>query len=193
MSLWTQKTVNLDPSFDLHGNFLSIAKKVCNCPYKTHFVKVSGKFYNVGFLGSGQNRRRHMAMSILYPWNAKNTGSRCKNVPNTIDWKPIYPKFCGIKLLPGDVYFVRFLRIQLYKITRKLLQNVFCRDSCTFFAMDKKFPWRSKLGSKLTVFWVHKDMSKSYREGIDQKLKTMAFPYKMKGWQKSDKLCIIML
>ena len=93
----------------------------------------------------------------------------------------------------GDVYFVRFLRIQLYKITRKLLQNVFCRDSCTFFAMDKKFPWRSKLGSKLTVFWVHKDMSKSYREGIDQKLKTMAFPYKMKGWQKSDKLCIFIL
>merc|ERR1711953_959214 len=93
----------------------------------------------------------------------------------------------------GGVYFVRFLRIQLYKITRKLLQNVFCRDSCTFFAMDKKFPWRSKLGSKLTVFWVHKDMSKSYREGIDQKLKTMAFPYKMKGWQKSDKLCIFIL
>ena len=93
----------------------------------------------------------------------------------------------------GDVYFVRFLRIQLYKITRKLLQNVFCRDSCTFFAMDKKFPRRSKLGSKLTVFWVHKDMSKSYREGIDQKLKTMAFPYKMKGWQKSDKLCIFIL
>ena len=96
-------------------------------------------------------------------------------------------------ILYGDVYFVRFLRIQLYKITRKLLQNVFCRDSCTFFAMDKKFPWRSKLGSKLTVFWVHKDMSKSYREGIDQELKTMAFPYKMEGWQKSDKLCIFIL
>ena len=93
----------------------------------------------------------------------------------------------------GDVYFVRFLRIQHYKITRKLLQNVFCRDSCTFFAMDKKFPWPSKLGSKLTVFWVHKDLSKSYREGIDQKLKTMAVPYKMKGWQKSDKLCIFIL
>ena len=93
----------------------------------------------------------------------------------------------------GDVYIVRFLRIQLYKITRKLLQNVFCRDSCTFFAMDKKFPWRSKLGSKLTVFWVHKDMSKSYREGIDQKLKTKVFLYKMKGWQKSDKLCIFIL
>ena len=93
----------------------------------------------------------------------------------------------------GDVDFVRFLRIQLYKSTRKLLQNVFCKGSCTFFAMDKKFPWRSKLGSKLTVFWVHKDMSKSYREGIDQKLKTMAFPYKMKGWQKSYKLCIFIL
>ena len=64
----------------------------------------------------------------------------------------------------------------------------------TLFSLwTKKFPWRSKLGSKLTVFWVHKDMSKSYREGIDQKLKTMAFPYKMKGWQKSDKLCIFIL
>ena len=27
-------------------------------------------------------------------------------------------------------------------------------------------------------------MSKSIREGIDQKLKTMAFPYKIKGWKK---------
>ena len=91
----------------------------------------------------------------------------------------------------GDVYFVRFLRIQLYKITRKLLQNAFCGDSCTFFDMGKKFPWRSKLGSKLTVFWVHKDMSKSYREGIDQKLKTMAFPYKMKGLEKMTKILTI--
>ena len=52
--------------------------------------------------------------------------------------------------------------------------------------MDKKFPWPSKLGSKLTVFWVHKDMSQSYREGIDQKLKTMAFPYKTKVRKKKD-------
>ena len=39
----------------------------------------------------------------------------------------------------GDVYFVRFLRIQLYKITRKLLQNVFCRDSCIFSLWTKSF------------------------------------------------------
>ena len=78
-------------------------------------------------------------------------------------------------------------------VPRKLLKNVFCIDSAHFFRYGQKFPWRSKLGSKLTVFWVHKDMSKSYREGIDPKLKTMAFPYKMKGWQKSDKLCIFIL
>ena len=92
--------------------------------------------------------------------------------------------FLTLSLFYGDVYFVRFLRIQHYKITRKLLQNVFCRDSCTFFAMDKKFPWRSKLGSKLTVFWVHKDISKSYREGTAKKLKYRQKPYKMKCWQK---------
>ena len=64
MSLWNQKTVNLDPSFDLHGNFCPQRKNV-HCLYKTHFVKVSGSFYNVGFLGSGQNRRRHK-MKVEY-------------------------------------------------------------------------------------------------------------------------------
>ena len=52
--------------------------------------------------------------------------------------------------------------------------------------MDKKFPWRSKLGSKLTVLWVHKDMPKSYREGTAQKLKSMALPYKTKVRKKND-------
>ena len=33
-------------------------------------------------------------------------------------------------------------------------------------------------------FDIHKELSNSYREGIDPKLKTMAFPYKMKGWTK---------
>ena len=37
----------------------------------------------------------------------------------------------------------------------------------------------------IPIFWVYKDLSKSIREGIDQKLKTMAFPYKIKGWQKN--------
>ena len=80
----------------------------------------------------------------------------------------------------GRVYFVRFLRIQHYKTTWKLLQNVFCIDSAHFFRYGQKFPWRSKLGSKLTVFWVHKDTSKSYREGTAQKLKYTQKPYEMK-------------
>ena len=42
-----------------------------------------------------------------------------------------------------------------------------------------------RLEFKLTVFWVHKDMSNSYREGTAQKLKSMAQPYKTKVWQKS--------
>ena len=36
----------------------------------------------------------------------------------------------------------------------------------------------------LSFFFIHKDLSKSIREGIDQKLQTMAFPYKIKGWKK---------
>ena len=42
-----------------------------------------------------------------------------------------------------------------------------------------------RLEFKLTVFWVHKDMSNSYREGTAQKLKSMAQPYKMKVLKKS--------
>ena len=33
-------------------------------------------------------------------------------------------------------------------------------------------------------FWVHKELSKSYREGIGQKLKSMALPYKTEVWTK---------
>ena len=33
--------------------------------------------------------------------------------------------------------------------------------------------------------WVHKELSKSYREGTAQKLKSMALPYKTEVWQKS--------
>ena len=33
-------------------------------------------------------------------------------------------------------------------------------------------------------FWVHKELSKSYREGTAQKLKSMALPYKTKVWKK---------
>ena len=41
MSLGTQKSVNSDPSFDLHGYFVQGEESV-HCIYKTHFVKVSG-------------------------------------------------------------------------------------------------------------------------------------------------------
>ena len=36
----------------------------------------------------------------------------------------------------------------------------------------------------MTVFWIHKDMSNSYREGINEKLKYMAQPYKVKVLEK---------
>ena len=48
-----------------------------------------------------------------------------------------------------------------------------------------------RLEFKLTIFWVHKDMSNSYREGTARKLKSMAQPYKIKGLKKVDKvLCL---
>ena len=34
--------------------------------------------------------------------------------------------------------------------------------------------------------WVHKELSKSYREGTAQKLKSMALPYKTKVREKKD-------
>ena len=37
-------------------------------------------------------------------------------------------------------------------------------------------------------FWVHKELSKSYREGTAQKLKSMAFPYKTKVRKKKTKI-----
>ena len=46
----------------------------------------------------------------------------------------------------------------------------------------KTFP-RLALGSRR--YWFHKDLSYSYREGIDEKLKSMAQPYKMKVLKKS--------
>ena len=35
---------------------------------------------------------------------------------------------------------------------------------------------------------IHKEVSNSYREGTDQKLKSMALPYKTKVWQKMTKI-----
>ena len=41
------------------------------------------------------------------------------------------------------------------------------------------------------VFWVHRDLSYSYREGIEEKLKYTQKQYKMKMLKKVDKvLCL---
>ena len=79
------------------------------------------------------------------------------------------------------------------KLHGNFYKMCFVRTVALFSLWTKSFRGDQNYGSKLTVFWVHKDMPKSYREGIDQKLQTMAFPYKMKGWQKSNKLCIFIL
>ena len=54
----------------------------------------------------------------------------------------------------------------------------------------KKFPWCSL---KNTIFEVHKELSKSYREGTAQKLKSMALPYKTEVWQKVDRILMLMV
>ena len=50
-------------------------------------------------------------------------------------------------------------------------------------------PYKIKVLKKLTndIFLVHKDISHSYREGIDEKLRFMAQPYKTKVLKKNDK------
>ena len=58
---------------------------------------------------------------------------------------------------------------------------------CRFCHDWKKLPWYPL---KKACFWVYKDLSCSYREGIGKKLKYRQKPYKMQVWQKSDKLCI---
>ena len=47
-------------------------------------------------------------------------------------------------------------------------------------------PYKTKVLKKcqMVVFGVHKDLSYSYREGIDEKLKCMAQPYKTKVLKK---------
>ena len=70
----------------------------------------------------------------------------------------------------------------------KLFEKFVLYRQCTLFSRLKKFPWSSL---KSTCFWVHKDLSYSYREGIDEKLKYKQKPYKMKGLKKVDKvLCL---
>ena len=68
---------------------------------------------------------------------------------------------------------IHFLKIVLtsYRIERILGKNIRCR------------PAGSVAGGG--SFWVHKELSKSYREGTAQKLKSMALPYKTKVLKKS--------
>ena len=49
-----------------------------------------------------------------------------------------------------------------YKITRKLLQNVFCIDSAHFFRSGQKVSVAIKSWIQVDTFLVPKDMSSSY-------------------------------
>ena len=59
---------------------------------------------------------------------------------------------------------------------RKLLKNPFYKDCPPFFAMEKV----SVVPTQGCMLTVHKDLSKSYREGTAQKLKSMAQPYDLR-------------
>ena len=60
------------------------------------------------------------------------------------------------------------------------------------FPKENAIPERSQRGleggGQMTVFWVHKDLSYSYGEGIGKKLKCMAQPHKMKVLKKVDRI-----
>ena len=138
MSLWTQKTVNLDPSFDLHGNF---------CPWlvyskNRHFGMNLGSFLN--------------EFGVVLGPSQKYFSNICKHFPTVFDdtYHHISLYFLHFRKKYGDVYFVRFLRIQLYKIIQKLLQNVFCRDSCTFFRYGQKVSMEIKTWIQIDSFLV---------------------------------------
>jgi len=63
---------------------------------------------------------------------------------------------------------------------RKLFKNPFYKDSAPFFAMEKV----SVVFPKEFMLMVHKELSKSYREGTHHKLKSMLFPNERQGWAK---------
>ena len=61
------------------------------------------------------------------------------------------------------------------------MKNLFCIDSAHFFTIEKV----SVVPTQEYMLEVHKELSKSYREGTAQKLKSMALPYKTKVLKKS--------
>ena len=79
------------------------------------------------------------------------------------------------------VYFVSVIRNPENGDPWKLNKKCVLYRQCTLFPRLKKFPW---LSLKSTILEVHKELSKSYREGIDEKLKCMAQPYKTKALKK---------
>ena len=72
----------------------------------------------------------------------------------------------------------------LWRILKKIVIKI-CYGKMMKRGSGNKTLLVGRLEFKLTVFWVHKDMSNSYREGTAQKLKSMAQPYKMKVLKKS--------
>ena len=59
-------------------------------------------------------------------------------------------------------------------------KNPFYKDCAPFFTMEKV----SVVFPEEFMLMVHKELSKSYREGTAQKLKSMALPYKTKVRKK---------
>ena len=60
----------------------------------------------------------------------------------------------------------------------------FYKQMHMFFAMEKV----SVVFPKEFMLMVHKELSKSYREGTNEKLKSMALPYKTKIWKKVNRI-----
>ena len=66
------------------------------------------------------------------------------------------------------------------------LTNLSSQQSINIKKNFYKLKWERWRPFRVGVpFWVHKELSKSYREGTAQKLKSMALPYKTEVWQKS--------
>ena len=66
------------------------------------------------------------------------------------------------------------------------LTNLSSQQSINIKKNFYKLKWERWRPFRVGVpFWVHKELSKSYREGTAQKLKSMAQPYKTKVLKKS--------
>ena len=72
-----------------------------------------------------------------------------------------------------------------FRNTLETFEKICFVGTVALFSRLKKFPWCSL---KNTILEVHKELSKSYREGTAQKLKSMALPYKTKGLKKCQKI-----